>query len=431
MKIRTLKYQTKNQQAIRSLVAWETDYDAEVESSVTTIIRQVKELGDVALLDFTRQFDRYDVDSINQLKVSSLQMAGAWESISDEQRHALRVAKDRISAHAEQQKLSDWQIDTADGTLLGQKITPLDNAGLYVPGGQAAYPSTVLMNAIPAKVAGVARVVMTSPAMNGDINPLVLAAAFLCEIDEVYHIGGAQAIAALAYGTKSIAPVDIIVGPGNIYVATAKKQVFGKVAIDSIAGPSEVLIISDGSVDPHWVAADLFAQAEHDANAQAILVTDDSTHADAVIAAMDDLLEHMPRRDVIKTSLENRGAVILVNNIDEAVIVSDLIAPEHLQIFTADAMELARAIKHAGAIFIGASSCEVLGDYVAGPNHVLPTSGTARFSSPLGVYDFQKRTSLIRCSPKRSAELAGHAKILAESEGFYAHALSAKLRQHS
>ncbi len=428
MKINHVKYQEKKPQLIKSLVAWESDYNAEIEKTVATIIRQVRELGDVALLDYTRQFDRNDAESITDLRLSYEHLADAWETIDDTQREALQVAKQRITAYAEKQKLAGWTIDEADGSIMGQQITALDSVGLYVPGGTAAYPSSVLMNAIPAKVAGVKRLVMVSPAMQGILNPLVLAAAFLCQVDEFYTIGGAQAVAALTYGTQTLAPVDKIVGPGNIYVATAKKQVFGKVAIDMIAGPSEIAVISDGSVNAQWVAADLFSQAEHDPNAQAILITHDEDHAKAVEQAMQAILQQMPRREIIKQSIEQRGAIVITENIDESVAVAELIAPEHVEILTEDAMTIAKQITHAGAIFVGAHSCEALGDYVAGPNHVLPTSGTARFASPLGVYDFQKRSSLIYCSAGKANELAVHAKVLAESEGLYAHALSAAYR---
>ncbi len=428
MKIKTVTFQANQAETIKRLVAWEPDYNEEVEQTVRHIIHQIRELGDVALLDYTRQFDRNDVDHVDELQIDAEQMADAWEAISDAERTALQLAKQRIAAYAEKQKLSDWQIEESDGSIMGQQISALDSVGLYVPGGQAAYPSSVLMNAIPAKVAGVKRLVMVSPAMQGKINTLVMAAAFLCEIDEFYTIGGAQAVAALAYGTKKIAPVDKIVGPGNIYVATAKKQVFGKVAIDMIAGPSEIAIISDGTTQADWVAADLFSQAEHDADAQSILITHDKVHADAVIKAMGNIIKSMPRRDIIRQSLENRGAIILTENVEQSLQVAQLIAPEHLEILTNNAMTLAKKVTHAGAIFIGTHSCEALGDYVAGPNHVLPTSGTARFSSPLGVYDFQKRSSVICCTPETASELALHAKTLAESEGLYAHALSAACR---
>lgn len=428
MNIRTLKYNEKNTQVIKELVAWEPSYDAEVETTVSGIIRQVRELGDVALLDYTRQFDRNDVENAGQLRVSQERLVEAWESVTDEQREALQLAKQRISDYAEKQKAVDWAITEADGSVMGQQVTPLDSVGLYVPGGTAAYPSSVLMNAIPAKVAGVKRLVMVSPAMQGNVNHLVLAAAFLCQVDEFYTIGGAQAVAALAYGTKSIDAVDKIVGPGNIYVATAKKQVFGKVAIDMIAGPSEIAVISDGSTPAEWVAADLFSQAEHDPNAQAVLITNDEAHATAVQTAMNKILASMPRREIIEQSIQHRGAIILTDTVAQSVAVAELIAPEHLEVLTESAMEVAKTMTHAGAIFVGSHSCEALGDYVAGPNHVLPTSGTARFSSPLGVYDFQKRSSLIYCTPNKADDLAKHAKVLAESEGLYAHALSAAYR---
>ncbi len=428
MNIQQLKYQPENNQQIKELVAWESDYDAEIESAVTAIIGQIRELGDVALLDYTRKFDRNDVSGASELLIPQEALIEAWETISDAEREALQLAKQRITTYAEHQKQESWQMQEEDGSVLGQKITALDSVGLYVPGGQAAYPSSVLMNAIPAKVAGVERLVMVTPAMNGELNNLVLAAAFLCEVDELYTIGGAQAVAALAYGTKTIAPVDKIVGPGNIYVATAKKQVFGKVAIDMIAGPSEIAIISDGSVDPKWIAADLFSQAEHDPNAQAILITHSASHAKLVIESMEEILIDMPRKKIIEASLSSRGAVILTESVEQSIDVAQLIAPEHLEILTKNAMDVAENITHAGAIFVGAYSCEALGDYVAGPNHVLPTSGTARFSSPLGVYDFQKRSSVIHCTQNKSSELARHAKVLAESEGLSAHALSAAYR---
>ncbi len=429
MKIKEIRYQEKNPKAIQKLVAWEPSYDNQVEETVRNIIHQVRELGDVALLDYTRQFDRNGAEDINDLIVSKEALVEAWELISDEQRKALNVAKKRITAYAQKQKINDWKLNEDDDSFMGQKITPLDSVGLYVPGGTAAYPSSVLMNAIPAKVAGVERLVMVSPAMNGEMNRLVLAAAFLCEIDEFYCIGGAQAVAALAYGTKHIAPVDKIVGPGNIYVATAKKQVFGKVAIDMIAGPSEIAVISDGSVDVNWLAADLFSQAEHDPNAQAILITHDEDHAEAVVEAMEKLLPTMPRHEIIAASLTHRGAIVLTDDLEQSITVANLIAPEHLEIMTESPQAVAEGIKHAGAIFLGAHTCEALGDYVAGPNHVLPTSGTARFSSPLGVYDFQKRSSLIYCTADKASELARHASVLAESERLYAHARSATYRQ--
>lgn len=426
--IKQLRYQAQKPQAIKDLVAWEPDYDAAVEQTVQGIIHAIRERGDAALLSYTREFDRNPADSAAALRLPNERLVEAWEKISDAQRQALQLAKQRITDYAERQKQHDWTLDESDGSFMGQKITALDSVGLYVPGGTAAYPSSVLMNAIPAKVAGVKRLVMVSPAMDGELNTLVLAAAFLCEVDEFYTIGGAQAVAALAYGTKTLAAVDKIVGPGNIYVATAKKQVFGKVAIDMIAGPSEIAVISDASVDVHWLAADLFSQAEHDPNAQAIFITHDEAHAKAVVSAMNEILETMPRREIIEQSMTNRGAIILTDSVAQSVEVADLIAPEHLEVMTEDAENVAQSVSHAGAIFVGRYTCEALGDYVAGPNHVLPTSGTARFSSPLGVYDFQKRSSLIYCTQEKASSLAKHAKVLAESEGLYAHALSAANR---
>ncbi|MPV86692.1 histidinol dehydrogenase [Ostreibacterium oceani] len=428
MNIRKIKFQPKKPDEISRLVAWESDYGQEVEQVVKDIIGSVRHMGDKALVDYTEKLDRHLVNDVKQLRVSQEQLVEAWESIGDEVRKALQLAKNRISEYAERQKITNWQLTEADGSIMGQKITPLDSVGLYVPGGQAAYPSSVLMNAIPAKVAGVSRLVMTSPAMDGELNQYVLAAAFLCEVDEYYTIGGAQAIAALAYGTESISPVDKIVGPGNIFVATAKRQVFGQVDIDMMAGPSEIAIIGDGSAPAKWAAADLFSQAEHDVNAQAILITTSEAYANEVVEAMRSMLNDMPRREIIEQSMTERGAVILVDDIEQAVAVVDLIAPEHLEILTENAMDIAQRVKHAGAIFVGPYSCEALGDYVAGPNHVLPTSGTARFSSPLGVYDFQKRSSLIYCTADKASELAKSAKRLAETEGLPAHALSAQLR---
>lgn len=417
----------KDAKTIKTLNQWDIEYNATIEQQVAEIILDVRQNGDKALLYYTQTFDKNPVKRPEMLKCSRDQLAAAWETISPKAREALKLAKTRITRYAEQQKQHGWQFDD-EGAILGQRVTPLDSVGLYVPGGTAAYPSSVLMNAIPAKVAGVPRVVMVSPAMSGEYNPLVLASAFLCEVDEFYSIGGAQAIAALAFGTESIAPVDKITGPGNIYVSTAKKQVFGKVAIDMIAGPSEVVVIADHSAPATWVAADLFSQAEHDANAQAILITADKAYAAEVVNAMQDLLSEMPRADIIRRSLEGRGAVIVLEAINQAAEVANLLAPEHLEIMTENPEAIAESITHAGAIFIGRYSCEAFGDYLAGPNHVLPTAGTARFSSPLGVYDFQKRSSVIQLTQEKAAELSAPTTFLAESEGLFAHALSAKLR---
>ncbi len=416
---------------IESAVKLDTNFNNEVEQTVNLIIENIRKSGDKALLDYTRRLDNNNSD-IKEIKLDKQRLSLAWDNITKEQQQALQIAKDRIVSYAQKQKIENFQITEEDNSgsisILGQKVTALDSVGLYVPGGTAAYPSSVLMNAIPAKVAGVKRLVMVSPAMNGKLNELVLAAAFLCEVDEFYTIGGAQAVAALAYGTELIKPVNKIVGPGNIYVATAKKQVFGKVAIDMIAGPSEIAIISDGSCNPKWLAVDMFSQAEHDENSQSILVTTSKSHAEEVISEMKETLNVMPRKEIIKKSIETRGVIILVNSISDAVDVVNSIAPEHLEIVTANSEQVSKEVNHAGAIFIGSYSSEVFGDYLAGPNHVLPTSGSAKFSSPLGVYDFQKRTSIINLSQGKANELAKYAAISANSEGLFAHELSAKLR---
>ncbi len=428
MKIKTIKQGSNLYKELDALLHWDESLDNAVRESVDHIVNAVKTKGDEALVEFTAEFDRFAITDAKQLLITQEQLVQAWELISEEEREALLLAKKRITAYAEHQKLQSWEFSEADGSVFGQKVTPIESVGLYVPGGLAAYPSSVLMNAIPAKVAGVKRLVMVTPAVSGDINVSVLAAAFLAEVDEFYAVGGAQAVAALAYGTNTIKPVNKIVGPGNIYVATAKRKVFGRVAIDMIAGPSEIAIISDGSTDPEWIAADLFSQAEHDANAQSVLITTSKAHADAVMKAMDKLIEEMPRHDVIEASISGRGAFVIVNDLDKAVEVANYIAPEHLELSVENADALVEQITNAGAIFIGKHTSEVLGDYIAGPNHVLPTSGTAKFSSPLGVYDFQKRSSLLKMSEAGASKLGIHAEVLANSEGLYAHALSAKKR---
>ncbi len=352
----------------------------------------------------------------------------AWNAINEEQRTALQTAADRIASYAEHQKQQDWSYEEPDGTMLGQQITALDRVGLYVPGGKAAYPSSVLMNAIPAKVAGVPELIMVVPTPQGELNELVLAAAHIANVDRVFAIGGAQAVAALAYGTESVPVVDKIVGPGNIYVATAKRSVFGQVGIDMVAGPSEILVICDGDTDPDWIAMDLFSQAEHDEDAQSILLTQDADFIDRVADSIDKLLPQMERREIIATALRERGALIHVKDLDEAVKVANFIAPEHLELSVEDPQTMAKEIRHAGAIFMGRYTSEPLGDYCAGPNHVLPTSRTARFSSPLGVYDFQKRSSLIMASPQGADRLGRTASILARGEGLTAHARSAEYR---
>ncbi len=395
---------------------------------VDNIIRRVRSNGDRALIELTNRLDHLDVSSVTELVVTPKQCIRAMQSIAPRIRDALEQAAGRIRTYAERQKTDSWQYQEEDGTILGQRVTPLDSVGVYVPGGTAAYPSSVLMNVIPAHVAGVKRIVMMVPTPDGVINDMVLAAAQIAGVNEIYRIGGAQAIAALAYGTETIAPVDKIVGPGNIFVALAKRQVFGQVGIDMIAGPSEILIVCDGTTNPDWVAMDLFSQAEHDVLAQSILICPDPGYLDQVESSVARLLPDMPRKDIIRQSLENRGLLILAVDMEDAIAVVNKIAAEHLELSVADPQELLPKIRNAGAIFLGAFSTEVLGDYCAGPNHVLPTSGTARFSSPLGVYDFQKRSSIIHFSPDGARQLAAIASTLAYGEGLTAHARSAEMR---
>lgn len=415
-------------QSLDAILAWNEAEDAAIHGRVMDIIARIRKEGDAALLELTRLYDRFDVANASGLELSRDALKKAWDELPAESAEALRKAADRIRAHAEHQKMESWQYTESDGTMLGQQVTPLDKVGVYVPGGKAAYPSSVLMNAIPAKVAGVPEIVMVVPTPGGETNQLVLAAAYLSGVDRVFRIGGAQAVAALAYGTETVPRVDKIVGPGNIYVATAKKLVFGQVGIDMVAGPSEILVISDGGTDPDWIAMDLFSQAEHDEDAQAILISPDRAHLDAVEASIRRLLPGMERAEVIRTSLSRRGALIEVRDLDEAAAVANRIAPEHLELSVADPENLAAKIRNAGAIFMGRYTAEALGDYCAGPNHVLPTSGTARFSSPLGVYDFQKRSSLIFCSRQGADHLARTASVLARGEGLTAHARSAEYR---
>ncbi|MBM4207116.1 MAG: histidinol dehydrogenase [Gammaproteobacteria bacterium] len=410
------------------LLAWNETEDLDVHRQVLVIIHDVRTDGDQAVINYTNRFDQRKVTAAAELELSAGDLQAAFASIPQEQAQALTVAAERIRAYAEHQKLQSWDYTEADGTVLGQKITPLDRVGLYVPGGKAAYPSSVLMNAIPAKVAGVGELIMVVPAPKGELNPLVLAAAYLAGVDRVFTIGGAQAVAALAYGTETIPAVAKIVGPGNIYVATAKKLVFGQVGIDMIAGPSEILIICDGKTNPDWIAMDLFSQAEHDENAQAILICPDETYLADVKRSINNLLPTMERAEIIRTSLTNRGALIKVNDLRQAAEVANTIAPEHLELSVADPESLIEQIKHAGAVFMGRYTAEALGDYCAGPNHVLPTSSTARYSSPLGVYDFQKRTSLINCSLAGARELGKTASVLARGESLTAHARSAEFR---
>lgn len=410
------------------LLSWESVSDDGVNQRVLEIIQAVRERGDAALVEYTQRFDGLEVASMADLILPRERLELALTRISTAQRQALEVAAERVRSYHEKQKQDSWRYTEADGTVLGQKVTPLDRAGLYVPGGKASYPSSVLMNAIPAKVAGVPEVVMVVPTPRGEINEIVLAAAAIAGVDRVFTIGGAQAVAALAYGTKSVPPVDKIVGPGNIYVATAKRHVFGKVGIDMIAGPSEILVVCDGETDPDWIAMDLFSQAEHDEDAQSILVSPDAAFLDRVAESIGRLLPTMERAEIIRTSLEGRGALIQVADMAQAIDVANRIAPEHLELSVADPEAWLPQIRHAGAIFMGRYTAEALGDYVAGPNHVLPTSGTARFSSPLGVYDFQKRSSIIFCSPDGASELGKSASVLARGESLTAHARSAEYR---
>ena len=413
---------------LTALLAFEAAQDERVEQTVAAILADVKLRGDAAVLDYSNRFDRVAASSLRDLVLTPDDLRQALEGLPGEQRAALEAAAARVRAYHERQPLQGWQYEEADGTLLGQKVTALDRVGLYVPGGKASYPSSVLMNAIPAKVAGGQELIMVVPTPGGERNPLVLAAAALAGVDRVFCIGGAQAIGALAYGTESVPKVDKIVGPGNAYVAAAKRRVFGVVGIDMVAGPSEILIICDGQTDPDWVAMDLFSQAEHDELAQSILLCPDAAYIERVAASIEKLLPEMPRRAVIRAALENRGALIEVRDLDEACALSNRIAPEHLELSLADAESWVTKIQHAGAIFIGSFTCESLGDYCAGPNHVLPTSGSARFSSPLGVYDFQKRSSLINVSRRAASTLGRVAATLAYGEGLQAHARSALYR---
>ncbi|WP_018609658.1 histidinol dehydrogenase [Uliginosibacterium gangwonense] len=412
-----------------ALLAFDNSTDVRVNNAVGEILAAVRSQGDAAVIDYSNRFDGLNVKSIEALELPRRELQAALDSLPAESRAALECAAERVRSYHEKQRLESWSYTEANGTRLGQKVTPLDRVGLYVPGGKASYPSSVLMNAVPAKVAGVGELIMVTPTPRGERNPLVLAAAAITGVDRVFTIGGAQAVAALAYGTQSMPQVDKIVGPGNAYVAEAKRRVFGTVGIDMVAGPSEVLIISDGTGNPDWVAMDLFAQAEHDEVAQSILLCTDAKFIDAVAASIARLLPEMPRRDIIAASLANRGALIKVADLDEACAIANRIAPEHLELAIEHAEPWVEKIRHAGAIFVGHCSVESLGDYCAGPNHVLPTMRSARFSSPLGVYDFQKRTSIIHMSPAGAAELAPVAATLAYGEGLQAHAKSAEYRK--
>jgi histidinol dehydrogenase len=429
MKVRVLSTRDAGfDAALAQLVARDTTADRRVDAAAAAIVDDVRARGDAALLEYTNRFDRLHAPSVPALEIAAAEMQSALQSLAVEDRAALEAAARRIQAFHERQRGESWSATDDDGTVVGQRVTPLDRVGVYVPGGLAAYPSSVLMNVIPARVAGVREIVMVSPTPDGARNLLVLAAASLAGVTRAFAVGGAQAVAALAYGTETVPAVDKIVGPGNAYVAAAKRQVFGVVGIDMIAGPSEILVICDGRTAADWIAMDLFSQAEHDEQAQAILLTPEAAFIDRVQESIARLLPAMPRRQIIEQSLAGRGALILTRDLDEACAVANRIAPEHLEISTDEPQRLAALIRHAGAIFLGRHSSEALGDYCAGPNHVLPTSRTARFSSPLGVYDFQKRTSLIQVSPAGARALGEVAARLADGEGLAAHAASARYR---
>jgi histidinol dehydrogenase len=419
------------QSQLRALLSWEGMSDTTVVTTVNEIIESVKSNGDSALLDYSIKFDSLNASSMKDLVISPDTLTEAYENLPNQEKNAIQIAAERIRSYHQKQVQETWTYEDEDGTLLGQKITPIDRVGLYVPGGKAAYPSSVLMNAIPAKVAGVNELVMVFPAPSGVTNNLVLAAAHISGVDRVFTIGGAQAIAALAYGTESVPKVDKIVGPGNIYVATAKRAVFGQVGIDMIAGPSEILIICDGKTNPDWIAMDLFSQAEHDEDAQSILLCPDEKFISQVESSIIKLLPNMDRKKIIQAALKGRGALIKTKDIADAIDIANTIAPEHLELSVDNPERLLGSIKHAGAIFMGRNTCESLGDYCAGPNHVLPTSGTARFSSPLGVYDFQKKSSIIMVSNKGATSLGNVAATLADGEGLQAHAESARYRTNN
>ena len=429
MKIKKLDTLNVNfETELKAHVGFDADSSENIIKTVSDIVERVKKEGDTALIDFTNRFDQMNSSSASELEISSKELSSALDNLPGSQKKSLEIAAQRIVNYHNKQKIDSWSYDDETGSSFGQKVTPMDKVGLYVPGGKAAYPSSVLMNAIPAKVAGVKELIMVVPTPGGERNPLVLAAAKLSGVDRVFGIGGAQAVAALAYGTKTIPKVDKIVGPGNAYVAEAKRKVFGAVGIDMIAGPSEILIICDGKTNPDWIAMDLFSQAEHDELAQSILISPDQNFLSMVEKSIEKLIDKMDRKKIIETSLKGRGLFILTRDLMEAAEVSNIIAPEHLELSVEDPDELLKYIRHAGAVFMGRNTCEAVGDYCAGPNHVLPTSGTAKFSSPLGVYDFQKRSSIINLSEKSASELGLIAEELAMGEGLQAHAMSAKYR---
>ena len=429
MKIKKLDTLNVNfETELKTHIGFDADSSENIIKTVSDIVERLKKEGDTALIDFTNRFDQMNISSASDLEISSKELSSALDNLPESQKKSLEIAAQRIVNYHNKQKIDSWSYDDETGSSFGQKVTPMDKVGLYVPGGKAAYPSSVLMNAIPAKVAGVKELIMVVPTPGGEKNPLVLAAAKLSGVDRVFAIGGAQAVAALAYGTETIPKVDKIVGPGNAYVAEAKRKVFGAVGIDMIAGPSEILIICDGKTNPDWIAMDLFSQAEHDELAQSILISPDQNFLSMVEKSIEKLIEKMDRKKIIETSLKGRGLFILTKDLIEAAEVSNIIAPEHLELSVEDPDELLEYIRHAGAVFMGRNTCEAVGDYCAGPNHVLPTSGTAKFSSPLGVYDFQKRSSIINLSEKSASELGLIAEELAMGEGLQAHAMSAKYR---
>ena len=415
-------------QQLKDLQAFETAQDPKIDQIVADICHDVQTRGDAAVMEYTNRFDGMNATSMADLTLSQEELKAAFERLPEQVQAALTTAAKRIEDYHQHQKQTSWQYTDADGTVLGQQITALDRVGIYVPGGKAAYPSSVMMNAMPAHVAGVKEIIMVVPTPKGERNDIVLAAAYVAGVTQIFTVGGAQAVAALAYGTATIPQVDKITGPGNAYVAAAKRRVFGIVGIDMVAGPSEILVIADGSTPADWVAMDLFSQAEHDEIAQSILISTSAVYAAQVQEAMSQLIDTMPRKDIINASLANRGAVVLVKDLDEACEVANYLAPEHLELSVENAQDWAPKIRHAGAIFMGAYTSESLGDYCAGPNHVLPTSRTARFASPLGVYDFQKRSSLIQVSQQGAQQLGEIASILAHGEGLTAHARAAELR---
>lgn len=413
---------------LRRLIDWDDGATTKVEQAVTEILEAIRRRGDTAVLEYTSRFDRIAASGVAELEVAPERMAQALDSLPKAQREALELATERIRAYHARQKTESWSYTEPGGGVLGQQVTPLERVGVYVPSGKAPYPSSVLMNVLPARVAGVDQITMLAPAPGGEINPLILAAAQIAGVDQLFTIGGAQAIGVLAYGSETIAAVDKIVGPGNAYVAEAKRRVFGRVGIDMVAGPSEVLIVCDGQTDPEWIALDLFAQAEHDEDARAMLVCPEPLYLDQVQSAMERLVPAMGRSDIIRAALNRRGALVCVRDLAEAAAVANFVAPEHLELSMIEPERMLGAVRHAGAVFLGRHTAEVLGDYCAGPNHVLPTSRTARFASPLGVYDFQKRTSLVHCSAEEAARLGHTAGVIARGEGLTAHAQSAERR---